>query len=243
MSKKNKAKVTVLALALIACMAVVGVSAYFTDGDTVTNEFTIGKVSIDLQEPNFTTEPVENITPEQEIRKDPQIKNDGINDAYVFLEVIVPCSNEQTADDEGKYVAQQKTQLFTWAVNDGWVEVESTTSEADKNTYVYAWVGAGAATGAPCAALPAGQTTGALFDYVRFANVTENTALEEEDTNIVVNAYAIQTTNLNDNDDTIDGANGDGVTSPVDVWEVIEANGVANRPNEDRTGENTATDK
>lgn len=83
-STRNKA----LVLGLVGVMTIGGIAAYFTDGDTQTNTFTVGKISLDLQEPNW--EPPKDIVPEQEIKKDPQIKNDGINDEYVFLEVVVP---------------------------------------------------------------------------------------------------------------------------------------------------------
>ena len=81
MKKKNLDKI-VLVGALVGCMTIGAVSAYFTDADTATNTFTVGKVSIDLQEPDWV--PPTNITPEQEFAKDPKILNDGINDAYVF---------------------------------------------------------------------------------------------------------------------------------------------------------------
>ena len=50
---KRKFKAALLAFAMIAVMMVGSISAYFTDGDTATNTFTVGKISLDLQEPNW----------------------------------------------------------------------------------------------------------------------------------------------------------------------------------------------
>ena len=75
--KKNRTKIVALSAALIGVLAIGGALAYFTDGDTATNTFTVGKISLDLQEPNWV--PPEDITPNQEIEKDPQVENDGIN--------------------------------------------------------------------------------------------------------------------------------------------------------------------
>ena len=240
--KKNKKKLSVLALALVLCLAIAGISAYFTDGDTVTNEFTVGKVEIDLQEEEFveTDYDVNNLTPKMEIAKDPDITNTGINDAYVFLEVVVPCANVQTAEDDGEYIDAAKTELFSWTVNPGWAQVEVEETDA-ANTYVYAWVGYTTSTDATSgntvyvnnttmAALAKDATTDTLFDYVRFANVTENSGLETVDLEIVVNAYAIQTSNIDDNDavdgstaaDIVDGDNADGTNVPAAVWAVVE---------------------
>lgn len=85
---------------LLLCVILIGtINAYFTDGETKTNTFTIGKVKIDLQEPNWT--PPENITPNQEISKNPQIANTGKNEAFVYLEVHVPRQSIITAEQDG----------------------------------------------------------------------------------------------------------------------------------------------
>lgn len=99
MQNKKRMKTMIAATAMIGVLAIGGISAYFTDGDTATNTFTVGKVSIDLQEPNWN--PPKDITPNQEIKKDPQIKNDGINDACPvcghtlysnhYLQYGIPC--------------------------------------------------------------------------------------------------------------------------------------------------------
>ena len=217
--KNKKIKTLVAVSALAGVLAVGGISAYFTDGDTATNTFTIGKVSIDLQEPNWDPDLAKDITPLQELTKDPQIKNDGINDAYVFLEVVVPYANVTVASQDGtKAPAKEDTELFSYNVKDGWVEVGTGTknTEAKTVTHLYAY-----GTSTEMTALAKDATTGTLFDWVRFANVVEDEGLEGTTPNIVVNAYAIQTDNINDGKSDLDGVNNDGKVAPADVWAVL----------------------
>ncbi|WP_291236988.1 TasA family protein, partial [Frisingicoccus sp.] len=94
--KKSSMRTLALTAILAGTVSIGGIMAYFTDGDTATNTFTVGKISLDLQEPSWV--PPTNITPGQEIAKDPQIKNDGNNEEFVFLKVTVPYANVVTAN-------------------------------------------------------------------------------------------------------------------------------------------------
>jgi len=222
MKKRNwKNKAMAAALALVGCMSITGISAYFTDGQAVTNTFTIGSISLELMEPGWVAANGQNVVPEQEIRKDPQIKNDGVNDEYVFLEVVLPYANIQTANDNGTWNPAADVELFSYDVNTAdWVQVgNAVKNAADKTvTYVYAYAKQDTMT-----ALKAGVTTPPLFEYVRLANVAEDQGLEGASVEILINAYGIQTTNLNDGDTTVDGVNSDGKTTPADVWAVVNA--------------------
>lgn len=110
-NKKNRKRLAVMASCLAGVMAIGGIMAYFTDADTATNVFTVGKVSLDLIEPNWDPENDDldgdglldayTITPEFEVQKDPQITNDGVNDEYVFMTVTVPYYNVVTATEVG----------------------------------------------------------------------------------------------------------------------------------------------
>ena len=222
--KARNAKFSVLALALVLCMAIAGISAYFTDGDTATNEFELGEVSIDLQEEEFDEENAIDLVPQQEIAKDPNVVNTGVNDAYVFIEVIVPYANIRTANEDGTVNAAADTQLFTWDLDEKWVQVGQTKDDATNKTYtyVYAYGTADAMT-----AVAAGEETSDVFDFVRVANIVEAQGLENAEKEIVVNAYAIQTSNLNDADTTIDGVNNDGKVAAADVWAVVANSRVA----------------
>ena len=207
---KNKKLATLsVALGLSTIALIGGISAYFTDADTATNEFTIGKVSLDLQEPNWV--PPQNITPNQVIKKDPQIKNDGINDEFVFLEVKIPVKNIVTAELDGTKKNAADTELFSYTVNKAWVQVGQDKKETNSVTRVYAYGNQDA-----CTALAKGQSTPALFETVKFCNAIEDQGLEQTTEQILINAYGIQTTDINDGPD----GTGD-KTAPADVWAVV----------------------
>lgn len=218
--KKSKIKIAALTAALVGTLSIGGIMAYFTDGDTATNTFTIGKISLDLQEPGWV--PPTDITPGEEFRKDPQIKNDGINDEYVFLEVVVPYANVVTANEDGSKNEAADTELFSYNVKDGWEELltEKSVDTTNKTvTHLYAYTGSDADT---MEKLSANTTTSTLFDWVRFANIVEDQSLEATVQDMIINAYAIQTDNINDGKTDLDGDNADGRVTPLAVWKVLE---------------------
>lgn len=228
MKMNNKKKLSALSLAMVGALSVAGVSAYFTDGDTATNTFTVGKISMDLQEPNWV--PPTDITPNEEFKKDPQIKNNGINQEYVFMEVVVPYANVVTANADGSKKPAADTELFSYTVNPGWVELASQKKVDAVNktvTHLYAY-----GTETAMTALNAAATTPTLFDYVKFANVVEDQGLEESTQHVVVNAYGIQTNGITDA--TLNGQN-DGINSPAEVWSVLstQAPATADKANEE----------
>lgn len=82
-------------------LAAGGTAAYLTDFETATNSFTVGKVDIDLDEPNWKPEDNTDLVPTQVIRKDPYVANKGVNEAFVYLEVSVPVRNVITVAKDG----------------------------------------------------------------------------------------------------------------------------------------------
>lgn len=207
---KMNVKAAVLAFAMIAVMMIGGISAYFTDGDTATNTFTVGKISLDLQEPNWDEDKAKDITPNQTIKKDPQILNDGINDEFVFLEVIVPYENVVVANEDGTRKPAADTELYYYTVNNGWAEIATIKDAATKTvTHLYVY-----GTADKCMALKKDVTTPTLFDTVTFVNLVEDQGLEEATLDIVINAYGIQTANVNG-----------GTVDPDMIWDVIENQG------------------
>ena len=136
MTKKTKA--ILCTASIIGVVGISGIFAYFTDTDTATNKFSIGKVDIDLVEetwddaededsdgiPDFA----ENIVPGATIEKDPKVENIGKNDAYIYLKVTVPGAKVVTVADDGTKNndgAETDTQLFTYTTNSGWTEITS----------------------------------------------------------------------------------------------------------------------
>ena len=88
--KRKKIAAFVVAGALCAALAAGSTVAYLTDKEDLTNQFTVGKVDIEGEEPNYTPDPdgkTNDIVPTEEIAKDPQIENVGKNDAYVYMDV------------------------------------------------------------------------------------------------------------------------------------------------------------
>ena len=218
--KKNKTKTMLLLTALVGTMSIGGVMAYFTDGDQATNTFTVGKISLDLQEPDWV--PPTEIVPQQEFEKNPQIKNDGLNEEFVFMKVIVPYDNVVTANEDGTKNPAKDTELFSYDVNEGWTELESEVfkdTQAKTITHVYAYTGEDVSS---MKSLAVDATTPSLFDHVRFANIVEDQAIEAKTLNVDIQAFGIQTTNLNDGKTALDGNNKDGKVSPTDVWSILE---------------------
>ncbi len=175
---KNRKMVKGIALgAMIAALAAGGTAAYLTDFETTTNSFTVGKVDIELDEPGW--KPEENT------------KNVGVNEAFVYLEVSVPVSEVITAAQDGTRNALAKTELFSYAKNNDWTQLEK--KEIGQNmvyTYAYNHI------------LNPGEKTTTLFDTVTFANIIEG-QLDTQQLDMPVRAYAIQSMNTGDDSTTV----------------------------------------
>ena len=231
-TKKNM----VIMTAMAAILAVSGISAYFTATDAAVNTFTVGKVTIEQQEPDWTPDP-DDIVPNQEFGKDPQVKNTGDNPAYVFEVIRVPHKNVITSNTTtgAKANAAAKTQLFqlnktkdsvaanAWTGNDtyhdeAWYLLATDPAGSDTEnytTYVFAY-----GSGTACAELAAGATTAKpVFESVTFANVIENQGLENSDLSIKVNGFAIQKDNI--------ANNSSGAVTPAAVWAVLNTQDAA----------------
>ena len=189
---KNRKLVKGIALAaVITALAAGGTAAYLTDFETATNSFTVGKVDIDLDEPNWKPEDNTDLVPTQVIRKDPYVSKKGVNEALVYLEVSVPVRNVITAAKDGTRNALAKTELFSFTKNKDWTQLERT--EVGQNmvyTYAYNHI------------LKPGTKTTALFDTVTFANIIEG-QLDTQQIDMPVRAYAIQATNTGDDKTTV----------------------------------------
>lgn len=206
MKKKIKKYLLILLSLSLMVTSLVGISAYFTDTETVTNVVEIGKIDIELLEPSWNG--TVDVTPNAVTKKDPQVKNIGSNDAFVFLEVVVPYLDVDVVDNTGGDVNTQYVSMFGYQVNSGWVEVDSLYDEGENGTVtkVYAYVGNNTDE---MYALTPGSTTNALFDTILFANVVDSQGLEEQTLSVLVNAYAIQANDINS-----------GIKDPNEVWKV-----------------------
>lgn len=189
-SVRNKSKAIFLTGAL--CLAVLGgVSAYLTDYDKADNQFTVGKVEIELEEPGWKQEEHTKIEPGKEIEKDPQIQNTGVNDAFVYMEVTVPMADVMAADEEGNRLNKKMQELFTFTAKENWSLIDKKKKETVA-VYVYAYD----------KILKPEQTTEPLFDMVKFLNIIEG-QLDTQQISIPVRAYAIQSSYTGGDKDSI----------------------------------------
>lgn len=189
-SVRNKSKAIFLTGAL--CLAALGgVSAYLTDYDKADNQFTVGKVDIELEEPGWKPEEHTKIEPGKEIEKDPQIQNTGVNDAFVYMEVTVPMTDVMAADEEGNRLNKKMQELFTFTAKENWSLIDKKKKDTAA-VYVYAYD----------KILKPEQTTEPLFDTVQFLNIIEG-QLDTQQISIPVRAYAIQSSYTGGDKDSI----------------------------------------
>ena len=179
-NKKRNLKKAGFVAGVLCLASIGGVSAYLTDFDKKDNQFRVGKVSIKLDEPGFKAEEETKIEPGKEIKKDPQIKNTGVNDAFVYLEVSVPTANVEAAAEDGTRLGTRDQELFSFQPSANWTKLSSR-KNGNTQIYVYAYN----------KILQEEQTTDTLFDSVKFLNIIEG-QLDEQDLTIPVRAYAIQ---------------------------------------------------
>lgn len=192
---------TTAACVLVGALGIGGTIAYMTDNESTTNTFTMGKIDVDLTEPNYPgndSPDVKNLVPNQEVQKNPKVTNVGVNDAIVFMSVEVPVKDVTAVKADGTKGAKEKTELFwfkdtadtqgTYAnhFSDQWMELaskgEKDLATGDSNTYVFAYK----------TAVTKDTATDSLFDKIQLKNVIEGEVATGEAQNVVVNTYAIQ---------------------------------------------------
>lgn len=193
------------ALCCASLLAAGGVMAYLTATDTATNRFELAdgadyqdKVKVvepswDLTDENGNGIPdaAENFAPGQEIAKDPQVENGSTIDSYVVLTVSVPTEDVVVGDA----TAPAQTELFTYTVNNGWVEQGSSSYDAASKATSHTYLFKGSIDGAAAGLVKASATTPALFNSVTMVN--HNGIAKAGDTDdlsreITVTAHAIQ---------------------------------------------------
>ena len=219
---------TTAACVLVGALGVGGTIAYMTDNEAATNTFTVGKVQVDLTEPDWpgNDDPsVKNLVSNQEVQKDPQVTNTGVNDAIVFMSVEVPVKDVTVVGADGTKGAKEKTELFwlkdaadgkgTFAnhFSDQWMELtskgEKDMATGETNRYVFAYKTAVAKDAA----------TDSLFDKIQLKNVIEGEVTAGEAQNVVVNTYAIQASEVLDgNTDLTDAMTEENLGKIYDIY-------------------------
>lgn len=230
---QNRAKL-LAAICLLALLSLGGTMAYMTDHESAENRFTVGKVDFNLYERNWDgerpdgtyatssnatssnatssnalgMEQAENMYAGMEINKDPAIKNNSKNDAYLRMTVKVPVATVSTADRDGNLVdggIQKETELFSYELNPycGMKPVSYwPTVENGFHVYEYMYTGDGYHE----IPVPAGHNIPPLFYTVTFANVVDG-EINEETEFIYVDFKAIQS---------------GGFDTPEDAWRAYD---------------------
>lgn len=205
LGKRKNLKKVIVAVAAIAVMIVGGASAYFTATDEATNTWTVGNVDIELQEPAYDASDKDNITPNQELDKDPVIENTGNNEAYIFVKFSIPKASVRTVGSDGKPTAASVQELFDFDVNSDWTLIDEVSGK-DSNTYIYAY-----GTEEECLGVEPEETTTVVFKdgKIKFINVLEGQV--DSSLELPVYAYAIQASNIIE----------EGKAAPEDVWGIL----------------------
>ena len=166
--KKKKIAALITSLALVGVVVVGGTLAYLTaQTETVKNVFTVGNVSIDVEELGWNPDDADELYPGAEVAKNPQIKNIGKNSGYMVMGVsgvddmtdfAVSYGEENWNTDDWSYVVKE---------GDSYVVAAEQPKTLKDGFYAYKKV------------VEAGKSTTPLFDKVTFKG-------EETTTNYVI---------------------------------------------------------
>ena len=200
MKTKNKALLLSLCAVLLVAASVLGTIAYLSDTEAVTNTFSVGSVTITLDEKDVDndTNTADNVTVDGVIRdkangykllpghqydKDPIVHVDSTSeDCYLFVIVKNEIANIESDADGDKKVADQIDA-------NGWKKVGET---ADGSLYVYGTV-------ADPTAVKGGENKTVFTTFKIDGDVTNTTLAGCAGKTIVVTAYAVQVDGFEDN--------------------------------------------
>lgn len=107
MNRKGIKKIALAAS--IGLIAIIGTTAAFlTSNDSADNQFTIGKVALDIQE-DFDKD--RKLAAGEIITKQPKVRNTGTVNELFFVEVSVPCMNAAFLTDDGQRITPEGVTL------------------------------------------------------------------------------------------------------------------------------------
>jgi len=209
MKTKSKALLLTLCAVLLVTASVLGTMAYLTSTDEVQNTFTVGQVSIKLDEAKANTDGtlVEGadrvkansykLLPGHTYAKDPMVTVlNGSESSYIKMTVTFSKANELDAifDPDGATL----TTIFNGYDSSNWTYKGNTKNAADNTRTYEFWY-------KEAVAAPDGNVAlDALFDSITVPGSITNEQLKTiEGMTITVNAYAIQA---------------DGFTDAADAW-------------------------
>lgn len=155
--KKKKIAALITSLALVGVVVVGGTLAYLTaQTDELKNVFTVGNISIDIEEPDWNPDDADELYPGAEVKKNPIISNIGKNSGYMVMEVS---GLDEMTDFAVSYGEEDwNTVDWSYVVKEGdrYVVAEKQPEALVDGFYVYK------------EAVDAGKETTPLFDKVTF---------------------------------------------------------------------------
>ena len=196
MTKKNILSI-VVALALVAALAVGATLAFFSDEDTATNTFTMGKVDIDLKESDDGGETwtddgltFEKLVPGDTTPKMAKVTvAEDSNDCYIAMTVALEC-NDYDAETGKGFTDEEKSMLMT-AVENAIDAEKWTVVLQNDGSLLCIYKEACVAKAAKAEVVLFEEITLPLGDKFVFGN-----NLAEEEFSLVLNAYAVQADNM-----------------------------------------------
>ena len=240
---KRTKKSAIIAGCMAGILAVTGAFAFLTDYDSAENKFKFldadgnQTIEIDLVEPNWDeTDADQNGTPDaaenaiygNPVSKDPKVMNLGENSVYSFVKVLVPTKTVITANDDGTWVHSNTrdsegnwiglpTELFTLHGLDttNWTLVDTKVDLAQGYTaYVYAYNETLDGATVDGEGNPVTDETTNLFTSVEMVNLVNDQLTPDDNINIYVDAYAIQSAGVTAPDA------GDLATGLKNIWDI-----------------------
>lgn len=109
--KKAATSASCVATAALMLLGGAQILAYMTDTETATNTFTVGKVKVDIEEPNYPgndSDEVKELVPNEPVPKDPMANNSGDNAAAIFMSYDVPMSDVLIVGNDGRLFTDGK---------------------------------------------------------------------------------------------------------------------------------------
>ena len=180
-------KKKIVTLCVVICLLVVaaigGTLAYFTDNETATNVFTMGKVDIELTETEWVAPDA--VYPGIAYEKNPVVKNVGDDSAWIRVDVTLSDA-AAFITAAGKYQITDLSVIFDEHDETKWTRAEIV-QDAEKDTLTYSYYYNDL--------LEAGESTDAIFTQVKIPGQFNNADMKAigENFTITIQAHAMQT--------------------------------------------------
>ena len=180
---KKKIAALCVVICLLAVAAIGGTLAYFTDNETATNVFTMGKVDIELTETEWVAPDA--VYPGIAYEKNPVVKNIGDDSAWIRVDVTLSDA-AAFITAAGKYQITDLSVIFDEHDETKWTRAEIV-QDAEKDTLTYSYYYNDL--------LEAGESTDAIFTQVKIPGQFNNADMKAigENFTITIQAHAMQT--------------------------------------------------